>query len=99
MELKTRTKTVIEVDVFELEKFLKHYFKRRVEVIATLELSNDEISSEIVPDGPMEDWENDLVNAFLADGEEEQETIVALMHHLVCEGLLQPGEYILNLSY
>lgn len=99
MKLKTKTKTVIEVDVFDLEAFLKHHFKKEVEIIATLELSNDEISSETVPDGPMQDWEDDLVNAFLADGECEQETIIALMHSLAVEGLLQSGEYILNLSY
>jgi len=98
--LRCKTETVINVDMYDLESFIKEVTGRTYEIQAGEEWGNDS-EHRFKIDGKMQTWQADDWASFKAGTMKRSATLKlrAYLEGLCADGHIQPGTYIISVSY
>jgi putative NADH-flavin reductase len=96
-ELKMKTKVIHEVDVFDLEAFVKEVYGINVEIVAMQEASNDSSLSFSV-ESAIEDYFLDTLDEIMSTGYSCFGT-GTLLNKLCLDGHIPAGEYLVKISW
>ncbi len=97
MKLPYEEKTFRHVDYGDLDEFLSFHTGRPYESCCMEEWNNDS-SKEMRIDGKLEDYQRRAVEKFINTGQGSYLTR-ALLNHLCADGILEPGDYLINISW
>lgn len=99
MILKCKKETVFSVEYYDLDKFIKDEFGfDEFEVVAIEELNNDSVKSIIV-NGNLYEWDEKDIKNILESKEPKMYRTGLLMNYLCKIGKIQPGKYIIKVSW
>jgi hypothetical protein len=96
--LKCKTETVNLVEVDDLERFIKEATGHTYEIVPNEEWGNDE-QHRIEVDGDLLDFHQENWDAFKSTGYQHQYRLQSIMNGLCADGHLQPGTYVVNVSW
>ena len=100
MDLKHNVRTIYRVDAFDLDDFLQSHFGGNIEVNAAWEMGNDSSFSMTVVDDPLEDYEQEIIDNYVANENDYQHSTPRhLMQALAIQGIVEPGEYIIDICW
>lgn len=98
-----RKKTVIEIDYNELESIVrKHYGidHNQYSFVATEECGNDTHHSfNVTGAAPLRDYDQETIDEIKATGNVPEYSNLTIMQDLVNSGVLEPGEYLVDVSW
>jgi hypothetical protein len=95
--MKSVTKTVIKVNYFDLEEEVFAVFGQRYEFVADQECGNDSDHTFSV-DGSVDKYEQAKLEEFRATGRSRY-LADALLNDLCRQGRIEPGSYIIHVSW
>jgi len=95
--MKTRIKTYHVVDYVDFNEFASDHYGREVDFVAITESSND-IEHSFSPDGVMRDYDKEELNEWLAH-DSDWVSIPTILDDLVAKGLIEPGNYLIRVSW
>ena len=99
LQLKSKIKTVIEVNAFDLDAFVKSiYGTKSYSFIADNECGNDSVHTFTVVNEQLEDYEQDELNEWKENDSGNYMTSI-LLQDLCINGHIQPGEYIISVCW
>jgi len=96
--MKSESRTIFEVDYHELEREVKEAFGVDWNFAAAQEANNDTMN-EFSVDGTLYDYEREEIAAFI-DGTHDGDYLAsALMNELCRLGRIEPGTYMVRVSW
>ena len=96
--MRTKKKTLIEVDSFELEEAIQKHFGRDYELIPMQEWGNDQ-EHAITVDGTLDDYNTEKVEAFKNLTEPGMFLLRSLMNSMAADGVIEKGEYLVTVCW
>lgn len=98
--LRCSVKTVIDVDYVDLEGFIEaHYGVDDYSVIADLECKNDSSHTVSVSGGKLDKYDTKTLNEFKSGKAEYGCSLHILMQDMCNEGVIEAGDYLINVSW
>lgn len=98
MNLKVEKKTLFVVDYNDLDSFISKTYGREYEIVADLELMNDMSKSTIVKKEPLDQWDLNNLHEWITTGRKNW-MFHTLMTDLCNRELIEPGEYLIEISW
>lgn len=96
--MKIKTVTLNEVDFNELNRAVSAHFGQCYEVVSDEELSNDSSKEVTVERKPLNEWEAQRVEKFRTTGK-GQYLLHRLLQQMCNEGKIEPGKYLVKISW
>lgn len=98
MPLRCKIVTMVKVDYNDFERFIQETYGRIYEVAAEEEWSNDSAHNYTVRKEPLDEYEQEKMNKFLAGRRAPRMTRVFLQD-MANKGLILEGEYTIEVSW
>lgn len=97
-QLKVEKKTYLKISYRDFDSFVESVYGRPFSVTGSEEMSNDSIYSFNGIDGVIKDYDEEDLKLFLAD---EKDSYMArlLLNDLVRKKLIEPGDYVISVSW
>lgn len=97
-QLKCEKKTYLKISYRDFNSFVESVYGRPFSVTSSEEMKNDSVYSFNGIDGIIEDYDEEDLKLFLAD---EKDSYMArlLLNDLVRKNLIEPGDYIISVSW
>ena len=93
-------KQMIEVNYSDLERAIaKHFGFKEYCIPAAEEVGNDTALTYRIDNEPLDTWEMTDLEEIKARGGNKNWRTQLLMHAMCLEGALEPGEYVINISW
>lgn len=98
MKLKCKKKTVIEVDCFDLERFINEVYGHNFEILCDLECANDSCRTMSIKKGKMTKYDLADVGKYKEIGEGSY-LLHQLMDDMCARDLIEEGDYVIEISW
>lgn len=96
--LKCKKVEYLEVDYGDLDNFISKHYGREFEVVADQEMGNDSSKSLTVKQEPLDEWERRNLDEWISTGRGGW-LLRTIMTDLCNQGLIAPGEYLIEISW
>ncbi len=98
MSLKFKVEIINTVEVDDLQRFIKESTGHEYEIVPNQEWGNDE-QHRFELDGKIEEWNLEDWNTFKSTGEQHRYRLGTILDGLCADGKLDPGLYVINVSW
>jgi len=98
MELKCEKKVLIVVDCSDLEAFINKHYDHKIEIVADQETGNDVSITIKLSKVEMREFEQKQLDEYKKSGK-GMYMLNTLMRDLCNQGILDAGEYLINMSW
>ncbi len=92
-------KTYIEMEYHELDELIQRTFGHRYEVVAFEEWNNDSSHSWTFKVEKLSEYDQKTLDEFIISGKIKNWRTYVLVQHMVNTGVLEPGNYLIEISW
>ena len=97
--LKTKDFWVHQVEYYDIDNFVKQVYGYDFSIAASEELKNDSQKTFLVKKEELDEYEKETIEVFMKCGEDHGFMTGVLLNDLCNKGFIEPGEYLVNVSW